>query len=95
MASLYVVLFKFDTPLAPEVVDAEMGKFKDWLRWKPDAWVIYTDLKASEIRERFKKMAPEDPPSMMIMEITGTSWATWAKDPARSWLNKERQTSGE
>ncbi len=87
MPKIYLVSLRWiDTEQNPEMIDATLMKYGDWLRWNGWTWFLATNFAASSIRiavmERLKNTD-----SLIISEITPSSLEGWAPKSVWDWFN--------
>jgi hypothetical protein len=94
MASRYVVIFNFGTKAAPiDKIRSVFRKLKDWLRIIPEAWIVYSDLTAKEIRDRLEDELKDEDPTIVVLKADG-SWAAYASETIRGWFRDDHLNDG-
>lgn len=95
MAGYYVVLFNFPAGVSTPVerIAELFNLLKDWLRFTPEGWLVYTSLKPGEIREKLRKEFEKEDPSILIVPTDLSGWSIYSNSVSRDWLKKERDPS--
>lgn len=96
MSEYYVVIFNFKTrssiPIAK--IKGVLEGLKDWLRFSPEAWIVYTALSPAELRARLKGAVAEEDPSILVIKADLSEWAAYATTVPRDWLKRNRDDDG-
>jgi hypothetical protein len=91
MAACYVVLFNFKSSsrIPVDTIEEVFDPFKDWLRFHPESWLVYTDLTPKEIRNRLQAALKTEDPSIVVLETQMSGWAAYANEKVRSWIRRD------
>ncbi len=90
MASFYIALLEYEGGVVPTAkFEATLNKFKDWLTFSPAAAVIYTEWKASQVRDYLREELGGDP-GIIVIPTALSGWAAYAKTTEREWLKRDR-----
>jgi hypothetical protein len=95
MAARYAVFLSFNGVVPVDRISKVLNSLKDWLRINPDAWLVYTDLRAPEIRDRLKTEFAKENPNIVVVEAEGSHWAVYAGDAVRKWMRNAPNEDGE
>jgi hypothetical protein len=91
MARHFVVLLNYGVkPVASEKVQAVLDSTKDWLRFSPQGWLVYTNLTAGILRDRLKAALAVENPNIVVVTSDMEDWAVYAQQVTREWLQRER-----
>ena len=93
MAGHHVVLLNFPGEVPTEKLNKFFNNLKDWLRFSPESWLVYTALSASELRDRLHEEFKTEDPSILILPTTLDGWAAFAKVLPREWIKTTREAS--
>ena len=66
---------------------------KDWMRYAPNCWIVYTYVDASEWFRRIKPHV-SDRDKFLICELNVEDKQGWMDKWVWEWLNKEREGDG-
>jgi hypothetical protein len=79
--------FKLDT----DAIEAVLNKAKDWYRYTPNCWIIYTAKDADTWSERIRKLPSfETHATFFIAELNLDNRSGWASQDLWDWLGKTR-----
>lgn len=79
--------FKLDTDAIEEV----LNKAKDWYRYTPNCWIIYTGKDADTWAGRIRKLPGiETRTTFFIAELNLGDRSGWASQDLWDWLDKTR-----
>ena len=78
-------------------IDAILNKAKDWLRYSPNCWLIYTGKDVETWQNRLREISVmEDHASFLICEIPlaqKDKRGGWLPESVWEWINKNRTSS--
>lgn len=89
MAKLVLITMKFANGSVPyEAIAAKVGRAKDWARFQPSSWLIWTDL---EPQEWFDRLSPLIEPSdtLFVVEIA-RHWKGQLDTKVAQWMERDR-----
>jgi hypothetical protein len=74
-----------------DAVEAVLDKAKDWYRYAPNCWIIYTKLTADTWTDRLRKIpGMESHAQFIIAELNLDNRSGWASQDVWDWLGKTR-----
>ena len=84
--------FKTKSPTAEviEEVEAVLNKAKDWLRYAPNCWLIYTSVGPKTWHERLKQIPWMAEQSYLICSVDPTKKSGWLARTVWDWINQDR-----
>jgi hypothetical protein len=88
------VNFKTKSPNTDTLGEIEtvLNQAKDWYRYAPNCWLIYTSIGPSKWQERIKQQVPWiTEQTYLICVADVTSRAGWLPRDTWDWINKNRQ----
>jgi hypothetical protein len=89
----------FEDNQAPDrkAIEEVLNKAKDWYRYAPNCWLIFTSLDADEWSRRLKKIpGMEDHTSFLVCEVLvgkQDKRAGWMRQTTWDWIKKDRSSS--
>lgn len=87
---------RYEDPEAPKTkaIEEVLNRAKDWYRYAPNCWIIYTGKDAKTWGERLRRIpAMEDHASFLICEMPleqKDKRDGWLPEAVWKWINKER-----
>jgi len=95
MSKHYILtLNTFDRPVPYEKLQEELNKFKDWARYAPKNWIIWTSLDSEEIYKRIRStLDPKD--QLLVIKADPGDHRGWLANESVEWFKRKRQTTGE
>jgi hypothetical protein len=81
--------FNFKGP--PKITELQpiFNKAKDWIRYAPNCWIVWTNRSANQWADLLKpKLGPED--SVFICQLDMTNRQGWLPKWVWEWLDKSR-----
>lgn len=95
MASRFLHLginFKGIQPTSSMIDEVEtiLNKAKDWFRYAPNCWLIYTGRDPKTWHERLKQIPWMPDQSYLICEVDISNKSGWLARSAWDWINKDR-----
>jgi hypothetical protein len=91
MSKFFVVSFNHQSVLIPpNTIEAELAKLKDWARFSPTTWIVWSDLKAKEIYELLEPLRTAK--QYMFVGEMGSSpnWYSYMSQKIIDWMKQER-----
>ena len=82
------------TPLPPakrEEIETVLNKAKDWLRYAPNCWLVWTAVGTGLWAERLRAVLADKDNAFLILEVKLQDYSGWLMDDAWKWINKERK----
>jgi len=77
-----------------KAIEAVLNKAKDWIRYAPNCWIIYTGRDAKTWSDRLRKIpGMEGSTNFLICEVLlvpSDKRAGWLTDSMWEWINKVR-----
>jgi hypothetical protein len=90
VAKLLLITIEFsDREPIHEEVAAKIGRAKDWARFSPSGWLVWTDLTASEWYERLVPLLKKNE-HILVIEVTRTLKGRVPKKVA-DWLQRDQR----
>lgn len=86
------VYFK-DRPPTPEVlqeIEEVLNSAKDWYRYAPNCWIIYTKRSAKSWNDKLKEIPWMSNQRYLIVEISVEERSGWLPRDTWTWLTKDR-----
>ena len=71
-------------------VETVLNKAKDWFRYAPNCWLIYTGRDAKTWNERLKQISWMSNQNYLICQVEPKNKSGWLARAAWDWINKER-----
>lgn len=96
MPFLHLGVYMDDEQGAPKRLEIErvLNKAKDWFRYAPNCWIIFTARDPAWWSERIRRIdGMEEHAGFLIAEMSlnpKDKRAGWLKQSAWDWINKER-----
>ena len=81
---------KTATPEAIGEVQNILNKAKDWYRYAPNCWIIYTAIDPKAWNERLKKIPWMTEQRYLICPIDTESKSGWLARDTWEWINRKR-----
>ena len=84
---------RFEDSQAPsrESIESVLNKAKDWYRYAPNCWIIYTSLTPDTWYKRLSEITGiKTHTSFFICELDIESRSGWLKRDFWDWLKKDR-----
>lgn len=72
------------------VIEQALNKAKDWLRYGPDCWLIYTSRSPKSWSEDLMGLAGMKQHTFFICEVNIKNRSGWLQRSAWDWINKTR-----
>ncbi len=94
MPFLHLGVYSEEDPDAPSraAIERVLNKAKDWFRYAPNCWIIYTARDATWWSDKLRSISGmEEHAGFLIAEILLTpkeKRAGWLKESAWEWINK-------
>jgi hypothetical protein len=73
------------------LIEKELNRAADWLRYLPNSWLIYTSQPAKIWYERLSKIPGMKDGVLFICEVNLENRAGWLKKTAWDWISKARE----
>ena len=83
--------FSVGTSLDKAAIETKLNKAKDWLRYAPNCWIIYTGQPANIWYKRLKELPELEDKTFFVCEINLDNRAGWLQKSAWEWLKKQRE----
>jgi len=90
VSNYYAVMLHDSLSIEDNKVKEHFNKYKDWLRFGSEAWLVYTDMSATEVRDSIRKEFESEDPSILVIPTDLSGWSAYSKEMPRNWLKKER-----
>ena len=78
------------TPADKSSIERRLNKARDWFRYAPNCWIVYTAQPAKVWYERLKELPEMKEKRFFICEINLENRAGWLPTSAWEWLKKDR-----
>ncbi len=93
-AGYRVILFNFKAGQSVPVskIRDVLDRCKDWLKFHPEAWLVYTALPLSELRDRLTAAFKSEDPSILVLEIDIAKWSAYSTAVSREWVKRQRNS---
>lgn len=96
MLRLYAVLLNFSGAPPVDRIKELFAPLKDWLRFSPEGWLVFTGLNAADLRDRIRDKFAAENPDILVIEASDAEWALFAGKTAREWMRRDHAAmSGE
>jgi hypothetical protein len=84
--------FKNGSPTAERIEEVEsvLNKAKDWFRYAPNCWLIYTSMEPPTWHERLQKIVWIRQQSYLIVKVDVKNKSGWLARAAWDWINQDR-----
>ena len=91
MAKFLLISFSFKSgeTIVPQI-RASINQAKDWYRYAPNCWIVYTNRSPEKWYEILKPKLNDDD-HMFICELNIGNRQGWLPQGAWDWLDKERE----
>jgi hypothetical protein len=90
MASFLHIAFSFKSGRTDiERIRKTLSTARDWYRYAPNCWIVYTNRTADKWFELLKPKLNDDD-HMFICELNIAMRSGWLPEGAWTWLDKER-----
>ncbi|MBB4590147.1 hypothetical protein GGE50_006074 [Rhizobium leguminosarum] len=87
MSKIYLVTLRWiETPQNPEMIDALLAPFGDWIRWNGWTWFVSTGWVPSSLRAAIMARLKSND-SLIICELTPATLEGWAPPWVWDWFN--------
>jgi hypothetical protein len=77
-------------PSQQEEIEEKLNKAKDWLRYAPNCWLLYTSISASEWGERLRSLPTMEGCRLLVCEVNLKNKGGWLPKSVWDWMNKDR-----
>jgi hypothetical protein len=77
-------------PSQQEEIEGKLDKARDWLRYAPNCWLLYTSFSASEWGERLRSLPTMEGCRLLVCEVNLKNKGGWLPRSAWDWMNKDR-----
>jgi hypothetical protein len=84
------ILLPPDHPGQQQEIEESFNKARDWLRYAPDCWIIYTSISPTVWSERLRSLKTMEDCKFLICEVNLKNKGGWLPKSAWDWMNKER-----
>ena len=94
MYSFLHLAVRFEDSQAPDrdAIEAVLNRAKDWYRYTPDCWLIFTSKNAEDWYERLEKIPGiKTHASFFICELNLKNRAGWVKREVWDWIARNRK----
>ena len=72
-------------------IEEALNKAKDWLRYAPNCWLIWTSVEPRVWADRLHKVLSNEYDAFLFVEVNLENRGGWLIDDAWKWINKERR----
>jgi hypothetical protein len=80
-----------DSAVQKALIEEHLNKAKDWLRYAPSCWLIYTSKNSVHWANVLRSISEiKDNTTFLICEIDLSKRSGWLHDSAWKWINKTR-----
>jgi hypothetical protein len=83
--------FQFSGPLDTSVIEKQLDRAKDWIRYAPNCWVVYTRVSPARWRRRLLAVHEIRPHSFFICEIDPEDSDGFIRKSFWQWIEKEKE----
>lgn len=86
------VNFKDKSPTSEVLseIEAVLDSGKDWYRYAPNCWIVYTNQTAKTWHDRLKEIPWMSKQSYLVIEINVDERSGWLPRDTWDWLKKDR-----
>ena len=82
--------FNFSAPIDRSIINKEFDSARDWIRYSPDCWILYTALSPSRWRQRLLSVPEIKKHSFFICKIDIDESDGFLPNHVWKWIEKER-----
>ena len=79
-----------ESPERLEEVEQVLNGARDWFRYTPNCWLIYTSMEPTTWHERLRKINWMPSQSYLICAVDLKRKSGWLPPTAWEWINRER-----
>ncbi|SRR6266567_2596214 len=76
-------------PARAKAYERVFGKAKDWFRYAPNCWILWTSVSAGKWANRMRAIVREGKESFLVCELNFKNHEGWLTRESWDWINSK------